>query len=634
MLERFSNLKYRQKLALPIGTAVFIILTVSGLLQFSFIKNNLEASSLLELKNSVQLLSDLINIQTKENQRLLEQGLRTFENIVDFENDFKVTEQTQEVTVTNQDTKETSSIQLPISTLKDVPLYNNTAVVDKVNELVGIKASIFQRFSDGYVLLSSNIGRSDQTQGINSFIPNTSEIARIISQNKEYKGRSKIHDRYYITTYKPISINGEVIGMYFAGTEEHNYRMLKGVFDRQSEAAGYPFMVKRSGVMYVHPTHEGKNISSTKLYKTVIAKNEREGHIEYTWPENKDGEKRVLYYSYHEPTQTYIARTLRVVERNKPIIKFRDNVIQRIVFATIVIIITVLIVFQFFSKRLGNMVKLVHEIAKGDLTKKITITNKDEVNLVLGSIKHMQERLSDMIKDIHEGTTGLFSASSQVNSSGQSISEHANFQAGAVEELLSGIKNLVEISMQNDAMSEEAAQNAQETIAALTNLQQTFQQLEKNVNTSRQKAKTIEDIAAQTHMLSINAAIEAAHSGDAGKGFSVVANEIRKLAETSAEMANTIKEINGAIIHSTKSSAENLEQLITKVEINQVNSEFIREVSKGQLNDLEQMEGKVSGLAEIANKNSVSAEELSVSAEEMSGQAENLKHSINIFKWQ
>lgn len=634
MFTKFKDAKYSHKLAVPIGLTVLIILVFSGFMQYRFMKQNVEESTQKRMQEETQILSDLIELQLQNHEELLTRSMELMKYYFETESEFSISDEKQLVSLIDQETKKTQEHELPNAMFDTTPIAEDFTIVDRVKKQLGVKATIFQRFQDGYIRISTNVEDSEGQRALYTFIPNTSEVSRIISQNKEYRGRAKVVDTWFLTFYRPIVVGGEVVGMYFVGVEEQNYSVIKDVFQKQSMLNGYPFIMDRTGKLVVHPTLEGKSISSTKLYKKFIQHASNKGEIYYDWPENSDDpSKRVLYFTYIEAIQSYVALTIELKERDKPLIYFRNYVIQRILVATTVIVSVVLLVFRYFSKQLTNMVNKVKVISEGDLTQEVSVRNKDEINQVMGAIKHMQDQLNGMIREIYDGAGSLLSASNEVNKSGQSISEHANFQASTVDEIQFGVKGIVETSTQSDTMSEEAVKNAKEIIAVLTDLKTTFDGLQKIIDTSGQKARLIESIASQTHMLSINAAIEAAHAGAAGKGFTVVATEIRKLAETSATMANEITDINQATISSTQESSVKLHELISKVEMNQVNSEYIREVVGKQLTDLERIEGRISGLAEIANKNSVSAEELSVSAEEMSAQAETLKQSMDIFKW-
>ena len=153
-----------------------------------------------------------------------------------------------------------------------------------------------------------------------------------------------------------------------------------------------------------------------------------------------------------------------------------------------------------------------------------------------------------------------------------------------------------------------------------------------SVITISKKILIITEIANKIDILSINAAIEAAHAGEVGKGFSVVANEIRRLADKTKIASNEINKLSQDGQNISKIAGEKLKNVIPEIIKSAELVNKIVSAGKEQQIGAESVNISVQQLTEITNENSASAEEMSASAEELSAQAQQLKELISVFK--
>lgn len=148
----------------------------------------------------------------------------------------------------------------------------------------------------------------------------------------------------------------------------------------------------------------------------------------------------------------------------------------------------------------------------------------------------------------------------------------------------------------------------------------------------------IEDIASQTNLLSLNAAIEAARAGESGKEFAVVAEQIRKLAEQSAQSAVDTRSLIEGSLQEIKNgnqaaevAAESLEQIIAGVKEIATDAKRLSEESAAQAQAMQQAELGVNQISEVVQSNSAAAEESSATSEELSAQAYALNDMVEKF---
>ena len=290
---------------------------------------------------------------------------------------------------------------------------------------------------------------------------------------------------------------------------------------------------------------------------------------------------------------------------------------------------------------------ILTEISNGNFNIATRISEKyvGEFEVLLKSMKVMNRQLSHTLRSINMASDQVAIGSSQLAESAQSLAEGATDQAGSIEELTATIES-VNNSAANTArqaeaaaiMAHEAEQNAEKSQEDLAELTAAMQRISDTSLEIQNIIADIEDIASQTNLLSLNASIEAARAGDAGRGFGVVADQIGKLADDSAKSAVNTKELiakaiaeieNGNAI--TKKTVAVLNEILESMKAFASAAEASNEDSKAQARMLEEIEKAIEQISEVVQSNSASAQETSATSEELSAQSETLKELVGQF---
>lgn len=298
------------------------------------------------------------------------------------------------------------------------------------------------------------------------------------------------------------------------------------------------------------------------------------------------------------------------------------------------------------SKIATNMIRQAREtraIANGDLTTNVTVSSEDDV---------LGQALTELVKKFHDLATAIVSAANQVDSgarlvanSSTSLSQGSSKQADAIENLTVSLKEITTHSVHN-ATSAQSANKLSQNIKSdaevgneqMADMLKAMDEISLSSENIAKIIKVIEDIAFQTNILALNAAVEAARAGESGKGFSIVAEEVKNLAERSSDAAKqTTSLIKSSIqkvetgIKIAKDTASSLSKISSGIDETTEFVASIAEASTTQATAVEQVNDEISKISQVAQSNAAVSQESAAASEELSGQSSCLKDSVGTF---
>jgi methyl-accepting chemotaxis protein len=308
-------------------------------------------------------------------------------------------------------------------------------------------------------------------------------------------------------------------------------------------------------------------------------------------------------------------------------------------------VILSMVIASGFSVPLGKAVRELTKIATGDLTASLDVDTHDEMGQMAAALNSAVERLNSTMQQVSDNAANASSSSQQLAAASEAIASGAQQQAASLEETSASLEEITAAVRQSADNAQQASQLAAgskdsalqgeevvaKAITAMSDINEASAKISDIIS-------TIDEIAFQTNLLAVNAAVEAARAGDEGRGFAVVATEVRSLAQRSAVAAKEIKvliqdtlrkvEVGSALVNR---SGETLKGIVGSVKrVTDIVSE-IAAASGEQSTGIEQVNTAMTQMDQVTQSNSAQTEELSATAESLSGQSAHLLELVGTF---
>lgn len=470
------------------------------------------------------------------------------------------------------------SRQAPVLYLNSTALNNDFTEVDEFRQLTAGVATIFVRDGDDFVRVTTSVPTQDGGRAIGTVLDRQHTAYGRLLAGDSYVERALLFERFYMTQYTPVrDASGHVFAVLFVGfdyTDAQNTQFANLQRFRIG-STGSLALLDNNGQWLVPPFAALRPEQLTANLTQVLSAPGKGGF----W---SDGEQR--FYSVAMPFAggpwTVVAS---MPEEEIQAVTWRVGS-QLAVGSLVTLIIAVLAVIWLLRRKLrplGDLVRQAQALGAGDLSVRLDVGSNDEIGQLSRSFNQMSEALSNMVERIRDAAGHVSQRAEAL--SGLSRGAYAGIEqqsgeigsmAGAVEEFSATSKDIADNMRSTERM---ASQNAQQTHigrASMDEASNALQQIAQSLNTTSQVIDglgqrsqeiggilgVITSIAEQTNLLALNAAIEAARAGEQGRGFAVVADEVRNLAGRTREATTEISSMISSIQSETGSAISTMEE--------------------------------------------------------------------------
>ncbi len=297
------------------------------------------------------------------------------------------------------------------------------------------------------------------------------------------------------------------------------------------------------------------------------------------------------------------------------------------------------------SGGLSEAGEVLASLAEADLTRRMHGSYQGEFARLKDSTNTVAEKLTDVVTRLRGTSQGLRTATGEILSGANDLSERTTKQAATIEETSAAMEQLSQTVTQNAERAGSASDNAQTvTVAAedggavMIRATDAMERITESSSKISNIIGMIDDIAFQTNLLALNASVEAARAGEAGKGFAVVAVEVRRLAQSAAEASRDVKVLieQSATEVSAGSklvaeAADKLQSMLEAVRRNRALLDDIARESREQASSIEEVNTAVRQMDEMTQHDAALVEETNAAIEQTEAQAVELDRIVAVF---
>jgi len=294
---------------------------------------------------------------------------------------------------------------------------------------------------------------------------------------------------------------------------------------------------------------------------------------------------------------------------------------------------------------LTRAIALAETVARGDLTARTEAPTRDETGRLLLALDTMRRNLLDIVTQVRNSTDSIAAASSQIANGNLDLSSRTERQAGSLEETASSMEELASTVTHNgvsvvraNELAESASGQAIDGGLVVARVVDTMQAISESARKIVDIIGVIDGIAFQTNILALNAAVEAAHAGDEGRGFAIVAAEVRDLARRSSDAARQIKSLIGESVEKVDVGSRLVKQAGAAMDdivgsVKRV-ADLIGEIGaagREQEAGILQINQAISQMDNVTQENAALVEEAAAAAQALNDQAVVLTQVVGVF---